>query len=81
MPVTVKKLISYKSFTSLPIMAQAVVADKSESKGKKANKNKKALAALYEPERCERCGAIVIETHCKVLCTNCGFMRDCNDQW
>ena len=32
-------------------------------------------------ERCVRCGEIMIETHCKVMCTNCGYSRDCNDQW
>ncbi len=60
-------------------MAQARVANKrSLSEAKNAGK---AAAALHEPERCERCGTVVIETYCKVLCTNCGYMRDCNDQW
>ena len=49
-------------------MAQATVVNK-----KSGNKN--------EPERCERCGAVVVETYCKIMCTNCGYMRDCNDQW
>ena len=62
-----------------PSMAQAVVAGKSESKDKKANT--KSPAALHEPERCLRCGEAMVETYCKVICTNCGYMRDCNDQW
>lgn len=73
-------------------MAQAEAANKAGNKkgrgsrgqSKKADKKAEktvSAVALYEPERCERCGAVVIETHCKVLCTNCGFMRDCNDQW
>ncbi len=57
-------------------MASAVAADEKSRNGKNG-KNKKT----YEPERCARCGTVVIETHCRVLCTNCGFMRDCNDQW
>ena len=64
-------------------MAHAVVAaEKSEtniSNSKKAEK--KAAAALYGMERCPRCGEAMIETYCKVICTNCGYMRDCNDQW
>ncbi len=66
-------------------MASAAAADgKSKSgRSKKAEQAEKAAApaALHEPERCARCGAIMVETHCKVICTNCGFMRDCNDQW
>jgi hypothetical protein len=26
-----------------------------------------------------RCGAAMIELHCKLRCDNCGFMRDCSD--
>jgi carbonic anhydrase/acetyltransferase-like protein (isoleucine patch superfamily) len=37
-----------------------------------------------EPEgeegyRCEICGGPVLERHCKVLCLNCGYQRDCSD--
>ena len=32
-------------------------------------------------ELCPRCGEAMVETYCKVICTNCGYMRDCNDQW
>ncbi len=39
------------------------------------------MAATDGPERCARCGAEMVETHCKVMCVNCGYMRDCNDQW
>lgn len=28
---------------------------------------------------CELCGAPVLERHCKIVCRNCGFMRDCSD--
>ena len=28
---------------------------------------------------CDRCGAAMIELHCKLRCDNCGFMRDCSD--
>ena len=61
-------------------MASAVVVS---GKGKKTKEKqeKKASVPLFEPERCARCGTAVIETHCKVFCPNCGFMRDCNDQW
>lgn len=28
---------------------------------------------------CELCGAPVLERHCKIVCRNCGYMRDCSD--
>jgi hypothetical protein len=28
---------------------------------------------------CELCGGAVLDRHCKVVCLNCGFQRDCSD--
>jgi hypothetical protein len=28
---------------------------------------------------CERCGETMEERKCKILCPNCGAMRDCSD--
>ena len=28
---------------------------------------------------CELCGGPVLDRHCKVVCLNCGFHRDCSD--
>lgn len=28
---------------------------------------------------CERCGEQMEEIKCKILCRNCGMMRDCSD--
>jgi len=28
---------------------------------------------------CERCGGPMLERHCKLLCTTCGYQRDCSD--
>lgn len=28
---------------------------------------------------CERCGEPMEERKCKILCTNCGYYRDCSD--
>ena len=28
---------------------------------------------------CDRCGAGMEERKCKILCTNCGYYRDCSD--
>ena len=30
-------------------------------------------------EICDRCGHFMNSIHCKILCPNCGFMRDCSD--
>ena len=28
---------------------------------------------------CERCGERMEERTCKIICTNCGLLRDCSD--
>jgi len=28
---------------------------------------------------CELCGGPVLDRHCKIVCLNCGFQRDCSD--
>lgn len=28
---------------------------------------------------CELCHGPVLDRHCKVVCLNCGFVRDCSD--
>jgi predicted RNA-binding Zn-ribbon protein involved in translation (DUF1610 family) len=28
---------------------------------------------------CERCDEQMEETHCKIICPNCGMTRDCSD--
>ncbi|HSJ26064.1 MAG TPA: hypothetical protein VK929_15405 [Longimicrobiales bacterium] len=33
-----------------------------------------------EPEhRCDLCGAPMEEWHCRIICTFCGYQRDCSD--
>ncbi len=39
-------------------------------------------AGIGRPEdgaRCELCGGPVLERHCKLVCTTCGYQRDCSD--
>lgn len=39
-----------------------------------------AVEALPEDETlCDLCGRLMIEWHCELMCTNCGFRRDCTD--
>lgn len=28
---------------------------------------------------CERCGTIMYDHNCKIVCPNCGYKRDCSD--
>lgn len=35
--------------------------------------------AVRQAPTCEICGAPVLERHCKVICLNCGYTRDCSD--
>ena len=30
-------------------------------------------------EKCEVCGAEMFGLHCKLVCPNCGYRRDCSD--
>ena len=32
-----------------------------------------------EGELCDICGFLMLDVHCKLICRNCGFMRDCSD--
>ncbi|MCS6802477.1 MAG: hypothetical protein RMM58_13725 [Chloroflexota bacterium] len=29
--------------------------------------------------RCDLCDAPMLDRHCKLVCTRCGFTRDCSD--
>lgn len=29
--------------------------------------------------RCDLCGGPVLDRHCKRICLNCGYQRDCSD--
>ena len=28
---------------------------------------------------CECCGTVMFDHHCKIICPNCGYKRDCSD--
>ena len=41
-----------------------------------------SLGRRFSPDarHCEICGfPLVLEHHCKIICPNCGFTRDCSD--
>jgi hypothetical protein len=31
------------------------------------------------PRPCDLCGGTALERHCKIVCLNCGYQRDCSD--
>lgn len=35
--------------------------------------------AALDEQRCDLCGAPLLEWHCRLICTACGFQRDCSD--
>jgi uncharacterized Zn finger protein (UPF0148 family) len=35
--------------------------------------------ALETFEECELCGVEMFGLHCKLICPNCGYRRDCSD--
>ena len=38
-----------------------------------------AIAGRVGKMTCWLCGAAVVPLHCKIICGNCGFTRDCSD--
>jgi len=36
-------------------------------------------ALEFSEEECELCGAEMFGLHCKLVCPNCGYRRDCSD--
>ena len=34
---------------------------------------------VSEPLTCDICGQRMSERHCKIICPNCGYTRDCSD--
>jgi len=32
-----------------------------------------------EVRECPQCGERMVERQCKIICANCGMMRDCSD--
>jgi hypothetical protein len=32
-----------------------------------------------EGPRCDLCGHVMRESHCKLICDQCGYTRDCSD--
>ena len=39
----------------------------------------RGVAGLERVHICPRCGEHMEERQCKIVCTNCGFTRDCSD--
>jgi rubrerythrin len=37
------------------------------------------LREIPKEHVCERCGAVMYDHHCKIVCPNCGYKRDCSD--
>jgi hypothetical protein len=44
---------------------------------KKATQTSEALQT--SGEECELCGTEMFGLHCKLVCPNCGYRRDCSD--
>jgi hypothetical protein len=43
------------------------------------NREAPVLEALGPSEECELCGTEMFGLHCKLVCPNCGYRRDCSD--
>ncbi|QIN83699.1 hypothetical protein GBA63_14465 [Rubrobacter tropicus] len=47
--------------------------------GMGAGRNPTAEERKVLVERCEACGTEMYGLHCKLVCPNCGYKRDCSD--
>ena len=36
------------------------------------------LQSIVKP-KCDLCGSLMIEWHCRMMCPMCGYQRDCSD--
>ena len=37
------------------------------------------LREVPSTHTCECCGTVMYDSHCKIVCPNCGYKRDCSD--
>ena len=42
-------------------------------------RNTRSEARESVREECELCGSEMFGLHCKLICPNCGYRRDCSD--
>jgi len=52
---------------------------KKEEGEKKPRPAKDQGDSFSSVEKCDICGAPMIQIRCELLCTNCGYRRDCTD--
>lgn len=45
----------------------------------KKDEQRTSEALEISGEECELCGAEMYGLHCKLICPNCGYRRDCSD--
>ena len=46
---------------------------------KEKEEREKSQASEAPGEECELCGGEMFGLHCKLICPNCGYRRDCSD--
>ena len=54
----------------------------SEPRAGEAQQQKPATDALLQSiikPKCDLCGSLMIEWHCRMMCPMCGYQRDCSD--
>ena len=44
-----------------------------------AGRGRETEERMVVAERCEACGTEMYGLHCKLVCPNCGYKRDCSD--
>jgi hypothetical protein len=56
------------------------MADATEDSPRDADDREPGRRIEPDPGRCELCGfPLAVERHCKIVCPNCGYTRDCSD--
>jgi hypothetical protein len=47
--------------------------------GRAPEEHRDDLRPQAQHKTCDVCGGVVEERHCKIVCQNCGYQRDCTD--
>lgn len=49
-----------------------------EEEAKQGRQKDELLQAILKP-KCDLCGSLMLEWHCRMMCPMCGYQRDCSD--
>ncbi|MGQ0815290.1 MAG: HVO_2523 family zinc finger protein [Gemmatimonadota bacterium] len=52
--------------------------DKRSEQARENGPDDALLQSIIKP-KCDLCGSLMLEVHCRMMCPMCGYQRDCSD--